>query len=66
MQQLITDLFEAHGFLLKCDAIDGLFGKRKGKEANSDVGFDTIFSPVINGSHFQVVLADSERLFDLP
>jgi hypothetical protein len=41
MQQLITDLFEAHGFLLKSDAIDGLFGKREGKEANSDVGFDT-------------------------
>jgi hypothetical protein len=27
--------------LLKSDAIDGLFGKREGKEANSDVGFDT-------------------------
>jgi hypothetical protein len=68
MQQLITDLFEAHGFLflLKYDAIDGLFGKRKGKEANSAEGFDTIFSLVINGPHFQVVLVDSERLFDLP
>jgi hypothetical protein len=48
MQQLITDLFEAHGFLLKSDAIDGLFGKREGKEANSDVGFDTIFSPLLS------------------
>lgn len=66
MQQLIADLFEAHGCLLKCDAIDGLFGKREGQEANSDVGFDTIFSPVKDGPHFQVVLADSERLFDLP
>jgi hypothetical protein len=30
------------------------------------VGFDALFSPVINGSHSKIVLADPERLFDLP
>lgn len=66
MQQLIADLFEAHGFLLKSDTIDSLFDKREGKEANRNVGFDALFSPVINGSHSKIVLADPERLFDLP
>ena len=65
-KKVSAHLLEAHFYIIFFQLIICMFRHSVCQIAEANVSLNTSWAPVVDGAHFEAVLVNSERLFDLP